>query len=138
MKHLSILVFLFFICPSLDAQVTLQIKGIRGSMPVTTAVLQSTPSTSGSSSRRSGPQSGGQYYLIQRTMDGKSAELSSAAQKGRFFKSAGLIVDLADGGRQIINLTNAYLSDYNSSLGGGSGNTESFHLVFQSQTTQTK
>lgn len=140
MKHFLASFLVLAVCHVMSAQISLEIKGLPGPIEASTAVLQSTASSGGgTSSRRSGgSSSGGQYYLIQREVDSHSGVISSASQKSRFFKTAALVVPLASGERQIINLSNTYISDYTTSLGGGSGNTETFRLNFQSQVTRTK
>jgi hypothetical protein len=134
MKHLIVL-FLLFLGTQMDAQATITLKGInQGSeMPIISAQMQTASPTGGGRSRASSPA--GNYFLVQRNMDGNSSAISNHSQKGILVKRAVIKHTLGNGSIAEEHLTNVLISGYSQSI-GGSGSTETFKVFYQDRETK--
>lgn len=137
MRYLISSLILFMACTHIHAQqsIKLNIPGIGKVEATSIQYLTAAPTNSGG---RNGASSiAGPYVQVTRNTDSKSATISSAATKGRYFKTAYLAYALADGSYQEDELNKVVITNYTSTT-NTSGSTESFRLFYHTKTTVNK
>ena len=88
-----------------------------------------TVESSSSSTRRAG-SSANQVYQVIRWLDARSDAIQSAAQKGVVFNKAQVKYDGVDG-EIVEDLGRVFFTNYSRSAASGEAATETFHVVFE-------
>ena len=128
---IALTLVLGILATGISQSLSVHIPGLKGKRTASlTAVSAESMTSPGTPGRRGAPPS--QYYLVTRTPDQHSTDVEDAADRGRAFRKVLLVTRLADGSKVVREFDQAFISDYNVTLGQGSR--ETFRINYNNET----